>query len=296
MRRRKATFDDPLDLLLDTVCNLFGVIIFVAILAALLSGPPTEAVQVASGAVIDAETIVVEIENPEAARAIKSISAGQQELENRRLQALQLESILQNLKDDSYQSDKLAVQLSAELESLEIQLRAETEAKQVTLRTPRSREIAEMVPVQIVISAGQAYVVNDWSGISPQHAIPDRCDGWTAWNEEAVDVGRSNYIIHSQCWRAGGQDIERFIWLLPGGGVPIHGAASLHANPRWLREIRWFHPDHHIISLQVAPDSFEEYAAIRGDIAARGFHYDVEVIPAGPLFHDRLMEGMTTAQ
>ena len=37
MKRKRGDADDGLDLLLDTICNMFGTIIFVALIAALLA-------------------------------------------------------------------------------------------------------------------------------------------------------------------------------------------------------------------------------------------------------------------
>ena len=295
MRRRNSQLDDPLDLLLDTICNLFGVVIFVAILAALLAGRPDLPKSIELVSIPAIEISVLEIESIERITADRGIASGEAEV-NRRQDRLDIQRTqLERLRLDTAAAASLATLLQAENEALELELRAETDAKNVQLRTPRQRELAEMLPAQIVISNRRAYVVNDWSRVSRSNVIAERCVGWTTWNPDAVDENTSTAIIH-HCYRAGGQDIERQISLRPDGGIPITNVGDLQKNSQWVREIGWFDKDQFIISLKVAPDSFEEFSLIRGDLAARGFQYDVEVIPRGPVFEDRLLEGMATAQ
>ncbi|MDC0429381.1 hypothetical protein OAL71_02270 [Phycisphaerales bacterium] len=286
---------DPLDLLLDTICNLFGVVIFVAILAALLAGRPDLPESMELAETPSNETEVLEIDSVERINADRGIARGEAELDRRQERIEIRRQQLESLRSDASAATSLATLLQAENEALEMELRAETDAKNVQLRTPRQRELAEMLPAQIVISNRRAYVVNDWSRVSRANVIAERCIGWTTWNPDAVYENASTAIIH-HCYRAGGQDIERLIRLRPDGGIPLVSIGDLQRSPQWNREIGWFDKDDFIISLKVSPDSFEEFALIRGDLAARGFQYDVEVIPRGPVYEDRLLEGMATAQ
>ena len=210
MRRRNSQLDDPLDLLLDTICNLFGVVIFVAILAALLAGRPDLPKSIELVSIPAIEIRILEIESIERITADRGIASGEAEV-NRRQDRLDIQRTqLERLRLDTAAAASLATLLQAENEALELELRAETDAKNVQLRTPRQRELAEMLPAQIVISNRRAYVVNDWSRVSRSNVIAERCVGWTTWNPDAVDENTSTAIIH-HCYRAGGQDIE--IWL-----------------------------------------------------------------------------------
>ena len=295
MRRRDRSAGDPLDLLLDTICNLFGVVIFVAILAALLAGRPDLPEPPDMATNTPGEVKILEVESVERVNADRGISTGEAEVTRRRERIENLKVQLDRLSSETAEAASVASMLQAENEALELELRAETDAKDVRLRTPRQRELAEMLPAQIIISNRRAYVVNDWSRVSRGNRIAERCVGWTTWNPDAVQANASTAIVH-HCFRAGGQDIERTIRLRADGGVPIVSVNALQRNPQWKREIGWFDKDDFIISLKVAPDSFEEFSLIRGALAARGFQYDVEVIPRGPVYKDRLLEGMTTAQ
>ena len=55
MKRARRESDDSLDLLLDTICNMFGTIIFVALIAALLALSSTAGRTETSLASIDVE-------------------------------------------------------------------------------------------------------------------------------------------------------------------------------------------------------------------------------------------------
>jgi hypothetical protein len=285
-----------LDLLLDTVCNLFGVMIFVAIVAAILAGPPDRPLDKSMDTTpLVASPITIVDPDPRLIETDRQLRAARAELSRRNKVVAEWQELRRQVRDAAIDVAAYMAVLRAEVEDLEVELQLKTDQKDIVLRTPRQRELAEMIPVQIVLTGGRAYVVNDWTGLVDIDPIGERCIGWTTWNINSVDARRSQARVH-YCWRAGGQDIERRIILRRGGGVAVIDTAQLQVDPTWNHEMSWFDPEVFIINFKVAPDSFEEYGAVRADIANRGLHYDVEVIPSGLVYEDRLMEGLATAQ
>jgi hypothetical protein len=298
MSRRASPQGESLDLLLDTICNMFGLFIFVAMLVALLArvggprlvdGGDDDRRQASS---MDSGTAAVARRISDLERRIATFEAGN--LEQGRLAAedgrarvqqarielasradliRDLERELAGADDMTGMLDRIVPRLEADVGRLDEELRS-----------------AEWIPVQIVVSSGRVYCVNNWSD-------PDAhpCEGWTTWNEQAVDPDRSVAIVH-YCWRTGGQDIERSIALRPNGGIEASSLADLERDGRWRQVMSWLHPDRHVVSIKVAPDSFAAFAPVRASIAQRGFFYDVAPVTVDPTYRDRIVEGATRAQ
>ena len=91
-RRRNETTNDALDLLLDTVCNLFGVVIFVAILAAILVGPPELKEPDSAMAESEVEVVVIYETDPRLLQADRQIASGNLEISRRQDRLAQLRS------------------------------------------------------------------------------------------------------------------------------------------------------------------------------------------------------------
>lgn len=313
--RRREDEGDGLDLLLDAICNIFGLFIFVAMLVALLvsvrgteakpdEAPPATQAVVSSGASeiesLEARIASFDLASLEAEdEAIKggraSLEAAELELLRREASLEAIRSRLAELEQRREERGEDRPKLEAEIRRLEEEIASVRETRDVTVRTPRRRELSGRVPAQLVLWRGRAYLLNDWS-------MPDAhpCDSWTTWNEQAVDAARSEAIIH-YCWRAGGQHIDRAAYLRPEGGVevPEGGAAVLERSREWRRSLAGLDPSRHVVSIKADADSFEAFAAVRAALARRGFLYDVAPVriePATGLYQDTILEGRTTAQ
>lgn len=311
-RRREETAES-LDLLLDTICNMFGLFIFVAMLVALIASVRAQEPTVEDPRRIeDARLAAARRQRDEVAARLAALDPGALDEESRaaarfgqavedadlelaarraRLAALQAALDEQDLLERGAESERPL--LEVEVSRLEDELRSIRATREVSVRTPRRRELADRVPAQLVVARGRAYLLNDWSDPA---AHP--CDSWSTWNPQAVDPDRSISIIH-YCWRAGGQHLERTAYLLPEGGVPVTDAARLERDREWRRAIATLDPARHVVSIKVSPDSFREFAAVRAAVAARGFLYDVAptaIEPASFSYRDEILEGATTAQ
>lgn len=313
--KRREDEGDGLDLLLDAICNIFGLFIFVAMLVALIvSVRGTEAMPQVRPVPADpvVESSLAEIASLEARIASFDLAALEEEdaavesartaLESAELELLRREASLEALRRRRAELAEREAEragdrprLEAEIRRLEEELASVRETRDVTVRTPRRRELAGRVPAQLVLWRGRAHLLNDWS--APE-AHP--CESWTEWNEQAVDAARSEAVIH-YCWRAGGQHIDRTAYLRRDGGVevPAGGAAALERVREWRRALAGLDPSRHVVSIKADPDSFEAFATVRAALARRGFLYDVapvRVEPVTGMYQDTILEGRTTAQ
>jgi hypothetical protein len=292
MRRRNDDDTGSLDMLLDTICNIFGLLIFVAVIAAVLARTRSEAtVHVespkrlptpASAPVQDAPDVDIETLDNDIAEARQYIG--------------ELESALSKYappKDGAPQSQD---ELQHRIESLQESIDAEKSKRMVQMRLPRRRAVVGRVPVQLVIKDDRLYIVNDWRGWSRlRNPQAERCAFWMRFNPDAVDVAATKVIEHEPCYRAGGQDIERWIRLLPDGGIDLStpkGAAAAKAA------LRVLDPRTHVASIKVAEDSFDSWSPVRSAVLQRRIPYDVSPITLEPglVFHDRIRSGTASAQ
>ncbi len=315
--KRRDEEGDGLDLLLDAICNIFGLFIFVAMLVALIvsvrgtearpdDAPPTESADpLVAGSRLEIEALESRIASFDLASLEEedaAVEGAREALEAAELEVLRREASLEAIRTRLDELDRRQEsraeerpRLEAEIRRLEEEIASVRETRDVTVRTPRRRELSGRVPAQLVLWKGRAYLLNDWS--TPE-AHP--CESWTTWNEQAVDAARSEAVIH-YCWRAGGQHIDRAAYLRSDGGVPVPdgGAAVLERSRDWRRALAGLEPSQHVVSIKADADSFEAFSTVRAALARRGFLYDVAPVriePATGLYQDTILEGRTTAQ
>lgn len=320
-RARGAGEDgDGLDLLLDTICNMFGLFIFVAMLVALLVStrgvavepdvaPPEaevaiDARRLAERRLSALERAIEAIDEEEIAADEAALADARAMLDAARREAQRRANLLASLRRaiDEERAEAREVEeslpdLESEIAALEAAMSRIRETKEISVRTPRRRELVGRVPVQVVLWEGRAHLINDWSD-----PLAHPCDGWCTWNEQAVDAAASVATVH-YCWRAGGQHIDRSIRLRPDGGVDLRdrtGGAwrDLERDREFRRAMAMLDARRHVISIKCDPDSFDAFTAFRAAIAKRGFLYDVAPVEIGGdgIYRDTILEGRTTAQ
>ena len=316
MKRRYSNQSDSLDLLLDTLCNLFGLIILITILIALLvqiSGQETmkEIKSITSvyknnqkelGYLTDTKTFLSrEIKTINtadllqlvaiASEASRILESARKELARRRILLAQEQMLISKEVDFVQQLKDQLPLLWDEIEMLEEELRREESLKDIKLRTPKRREVTDLLPVQVVLKDNRAYIINNTTGWkNSPNPRAKRCHFWTTWNSKAVDENRSEWFPHKDCLGVGGQDIERTIYLLPSGGIPIPTDTSIDNNQDWLYFLDTLHPKIHVISLKVDPDSFEAFGEVRRSITNAEFHYDVDPKLITEPYRDRIKD------
>ena len=305
---RRDTHESSLDLLLDTICNMFGMIIFIAVLAAVLASARGEQrISQAAAAVI---TDTAELESLQA--AIEHLERQDDSSLRASLEAAEaeLDGLMQTsgtLATEINRAETLlrastnptsTAELKAEISMLEAELQSLHELHDIALRTPRRRLLKGRVPVQVVLTKDRFYLINDWSGWrSAIDPVAGRCAFWGTWNEEAVDPVRSLFEDHGTCgYRTGGLRIDRVAALRPGGGIDMHAPDSDRQISALLSDLV---RKQHVVSFRVTPDSFDQFHAARRLVVGQGLEYDVKPISSlGPSmqYRDLIRMGTATGQ
>ena len=301
MSRRNNNHSESLDLLLDTICNLFGLIILITIIIAILAQVSAEETKEKITEQFSEDYLSEELESLTsykdklsedvkviqtteltsaiitASKATRMLEQAKRELERRRMM---LENERQLISDEQKLIQTLQGQepfLREQIEMLESELKRSKELKDIQLRTPKRQELAEHMPVQIILKDNRVYIINDTTGWG-KSANPktERCRIWITWNPKAVDESKSSYDKDNyNCFSAGGQDIKREIYLLPNGGISIPTDKYLERDSDWVDFLDSLDPKVHVVSLKVDPDSFVGFSEVRRSLTKAGFFYDV---------------------
>jgi hypothetical protein len=316
MRHKRETQNDSLDLLLDTICNLFGLIILITILIAVLAQVSgQEALKELESNIAqkkdtskelvslnsEKEFLNNELQITKTSALLKSIAiaseaerkliSAKKELERRRTMLSEENKLI---SDETVLIQKLRDQiplLKEEIEILESELKRAKSMKDIKLRTPKKREVEGLMPVQVILKNNKAYITNNTTGWKNYpNPKAERCRIWKEFNPSAVDLIRSTAIDLKPCYGVGGQDIERTIYLLPSGGIPIPTDTYIDRNRDWVDFLDSLDPQEHVISLKVHPDSFEAFSEIRRSVTKANFNYDVDPKFITQPYRDRIKD------
>ena len=311
-RKRMGEDSDSLYLLLDTVCNTFGLFIFISINVAILVGTreAQNVVQDARKQVVDADPLAgeraalqrlrvmvadAEKKNPDEAESLMAsgkLTSLRDANTNTNKKMQELASIL---KSGAERNEALKVELPSlrsEIKRLESDLQTEAATLDKKVRTPRKREVEGLLPVQVILWKDRVYWINPWIG-----SIDDPCTRWSEWNPNAVDMAAHPESVIHECFRGGGQWIERHVPLLAKGGLEVgqEGAREWEEPLRSL--LAHLSTKNHVVSLKVAPDSHRAFGPVRSLIAEKGFAYEVSPIEMSDgIYRDEIRDGVATAQ
>ena len=311
-RKRMGEDSDSLYLLLDTVCNTFGLFIFISINVAILVGTreAQNVVQDARKQVVDADPLAgeraalqrlrvmvadAEKKNPDEAESLMAsgkLTSLRDANTNTNKKMQELASIL---KSGAERNEALKVELPSlrsEIKRLESDLQTEAATLDKKVRTPRKREVEGLLPVQVILWKDRVYWINPWVG-----SIDDPCTRWSEWNPNAVDMAAHPESVIHECFRGGGQWIERHVPLLAKGGLEVgqEGAREWEEPLRSL--LAHLSTKNHVVSLKVAPDSHRAFGPVRSLIAEKGFAYEVSPIEMSDgIYRDEIRDGVATAQ
>ncbi|NBX25440.1 MAG: hypothetical protein EBQ99_05245 [Planctomycetes bacterium] len=310
MRRRSAQGDEfgSLELLLDTICNMFGLFIFVGMLVAVLASARSVVLQ-AQGAPAGADPLAadrqavedlrVRVEQAErAARPDARVEQARGQLASLQATNDQLErraAAMERLtREGSERATALAAEmprLRAEVERLRREVEAQSNVAGLQLRAPRRRTVEGLMPVQVVLWQGRAYWINPWID-----RLDEPCRAWSEWNPDAVDLAAGPVCDVRECFRGGGQWLIRSVPLRADGGLPVR-----EDDGAWRRSLldllARLQGDRHVVSLKVSPDSHAAFQQLREVIAGAGFAYDVSPIRMEDgTYRDEIRDGVATAQ
>lgn len=278
MRVRRVHTDDSMDMLLDTITNVFGGIIFIAILVALLTGSQADRtagrVEAAADRLV---TLRTDLQEGRARMSRKSdlatylqgladqpdvtwddtlvslaadIDAGRRRLAQAERQLAHLHDKKAPIDEKLQLASEQTAQLRDEIEQLEAAIGREKDLRRLEARLPVT-QITHKRPAHIVLTRGRMFVV-------------DGCDGGliTIVEEKTRDV---DLVPLPQ---------ERTeIVLRSGAGLPIGG--GLASTLRW-RRLREAAPTaRYFLYIVVLPDAYEAFLTLRQLAVSAGYDYDV---------------------
>jgi len=313
MSRRSAQGDEfgSLELLLDTICNMFGLFIFVGMLVALLASARSTELEAqgkpASESAVDplaADRVAIErlrdrVAHAEAeatpAALVDQARGALASLEVRNDEIERRVRIMETLLRDGGARVEANVselpRLRAEVQRLDAQVKAQAKTEGMRLRAPRRRSVEGLMPVQVVLWRDRIYWINPWID-----RLEEPCAAWSEWNADAVDLSRAPQCEIRECFRGGGQWLIRSVPLRPDGGLDASEGADAWrtALDAMLGRLRG---DRHVISLKVAPDAHAAFQRVREAVAASGLSYDVSPIRIDDgTYRDEIRDGVATAQ
>jgi hypothetical protein len=288
LSRRHHEPDDSLELLLDPICNMFGTIMFVALIAALLA--LTRSGVVVSDAVSAMEreqaSAVSQMEGraTELERTLSTLPAGEgRELDQAAADRVEralgevarrevlIERYQDTVKTARENMDDVASQVEpmrTELMRVRDALEAARRSKDRQVRTPLEREVS-LFEFTVVVWNDQLFAICDLT-TRPR----DACEWLRCWNQKHVVPARCTTPVF-ECSRVN-IHIARSIMLREGAGIKIGDIEALRNNPDFIALLKTLDPATDLIGMVVAPDSFDAFAVVKDAFLSAGFNYSVE--------------------
>ena len=288
MSRRRHEPDDSLELLLDPICNMFGTIMFVALIAALLvltkSGVAVDEAVSAAERRIESKSRQLEERADELERMLGALPAG----EERELDAAAADRMERALGEiarrqeliDRYSTSVRETRSNIATAGMQIEpmreelarireaVGAARSSKDRQVRTPIEREVG-LFEYTIILWQDRLYAVCDLSN-RPR----DACEWLRTWNGRHVLDSRCSTPVF-ECSRVS-IHISRSIVLREGAGIPCSDVQALQADAAFAALIASLDPAEDMIGFVVAPDSFDSFAAVKQAFLSAGFTYRVE--------------------
>jgi len=287
MSRRKTGTSDSLDLLLDTICNTFGGVLFIAMLVIILlnmsghkaASVPAEAearAQLAAAkdslaqaqvelerlrrASTEQAKIVAQFSDPKVKELLTSMTSSQSRAATT---SASRAANLQTAAEKQEEINRIASDLAAleaalahaqkQLSAVESQLKQERELRTRTVNLPKQKQTTKD-QIAFLLQGGRlhAYMRIGTSGNPEQDAR----------DTKLVTVGK-----------------ETFLDAVAGGGVSVNLAGD--TTGAVAQKFSGWNPAQHFIAVAVWPDSFEHFPVVRQILVEKGFEYQLLPMPEG---------------
>lgn len=286
MKRRKTSSDSSLELLLDTICNTFGGVLFIAILAAILLANSSKVESLVEGAKPMSEEEVEQLReqltqsqarldtarrdwqqqsnlakqfaDPNRAQRLEEIrmmeaerDALTDESREKIADTAKLYAEARKIQDDATKLEGAIKDAERKLEADRQALRAAREAAAQSTTLPRVRSTSKS-PVAIIIRFGRMYVWHEY----------DR-------NNERIGPNKVDFVV----------DINSIpVKTIPklNAGLPLEDGQADGIRAKLQR----FNSSQFFIDAVVWPDSFEHFEVFKNQIIKMGFEY--RLLPTSP--------------
>ena len=303
-RRRHAAPDDSLELLLDPICNMFGTIMFVALISALLvlsrSGDVVaEAVDAMErrreSTVAQLEARAVELEailgtlpagdgRELDAAAAERVERALGEIARRERLIERYSETVAKARSDIGSVASRVEPMREELDRVREALDAARRSKDRKVRTPLERKV-DLFEYTIVLWQDRLYPVCDLTA-----RARDACEWLRAWHPKHVLPARCSTPVF-ECSRVGVR-ISREIVLRAGAGIPVGDIDALRRDPEFVALLATLDPADDLIGVVVAPDSFDSFAVVKEAFLSAGFTYSLEPCEQSlPVYRDAWIPG-----
>jgi hypothetical protein len=287
MSRKSSASSDSLDLLLDTICNTFGGVLFIAMLVIILlnmsgdqaaSVPPTPDAETQL-ATAQAELVRVQAEleqlrraaaeqaklasqfsDPQVKSLLSNMTASQQQTTAAAATtAANLQAAADKQRDINQMASDLAALEAAlsraqeQLAAVESQLKQERELRTRTVSLPKQKQTTKD-QVAFLLQGGKLYAYMRIGATGTPELDPR--------DTKVVTVG-----------------METFLEPVPGGGAVVNPAGG--STGTFSQKFKGWQPSQHFIAVAVWPDSFEHFPAVRQVLVEQGFEYQLLPMPDG---------------
>ena len=296
MRKRKGTQTDSLDLLLDTICNTFGGVVFIALLIAIMlqtsqsaTGDRSADESVAAEAA-DLTTQVQQLTNE--IDDLKQTQASQQELigqfastelqeairsrEKSRRERDALETKRQQLDKEIAEkkkqieerqetvetAGKRVLDAEHEVASLEAQLEQDRASRTEEIHLPVLKTMGNARQVGLIVRYGRMYVWHRYSDLGTRLGLN---------TDEFVVTGTENGALITT--------------PLPTAGVKLEQTAESAKLIK--KRLSKFDPAYTHVEIVVRPDSYGQFRVLRDVIIEMGFHYHLMPMDEHGVIKDR---------
>lgn len=296
MPRGRSTSGDSLDLLLDTICNTFGGVVFIAVLVALLlqtRGELPSGQQDGPSSTDNVETLQHQLGTLRAqSRRLEESKQGQERL-LQRLAPEEFQSLLQQRNRTVARRDRLRSQrgqlreriaehkrrlqavesklhrlktefnrTQRESETLRSRLAEAQQPRERTIRLPIAQRPRGKRELGVILRYGRMYV---WHRYGPQGT--------------RLGLNTEEFAV------VGETDLGILTTPKPGAGAPLDGRPESEAGIR--RRLKRFDPEQWYITIVVRPDSFEEFGFLRDILIDLGYRYRLMPAAEGTPVVDR---------
>jgi len=287
-RRQMISTDDSLELLLDTICNTFGAVIFISILASILaqnSAPDSASPEETTAAIEESYTRQRELSELRRRQQTMESQLVQQEELIRRFSNEQSVSLAMQINQDSQSQAKMSAQKTDTADAIEL-----TERERLQLERAMQEQLKELKEAK----NRQTEAANNLRDIETDHghtAEVRRVHETTKFGFTfALDNGRLYSVHTSEDQNANDMDLMinrddcevlevggvTTIRPLKTAGLPIRGIVSAQqdAKSKLAAVGKLF-----VVRLFVAKDSFAEFLPVKEAMTELGLEYALEIMP-----------------
>lgn len=281
MGRRRNSSADSLELLLDTICNTFGGVLFIAILVVILlqtTGDGT-ADPMDSAREVRIQELTARLEEDSAKlEAIEQADTGQRQLieqfsNDDVRELLHTRDMLRESSDQARRErddligaaarDQAAINAARrdtedvkpllpgarrQVQELERQLESERASRREEIRLPVAHPAAGKTEIGLILRYGRMYVWHTYDRFGNR-------EGLNLEDFAIVDANASTIVARPK----------------PTAGIKLDDSPETRASIA--RKLRMFSPSNCVLAIVVRPDSYEAFRFVRGAAVATGFEY-----------------------